>query len=187
VTQFNSFYQTALTLSTVLMSAMGVLLGMIITGQAFSIIMTGTGIVALAGIVVNNAIVLMDTFNRLRAGGLNTIDAVLRTSAQRIRPILLTTITTIMGLVPMAMMINIDFFSRTISQGGVTAIWWVQLSTAVIFGLAFSTLLTLILIPTLLALPAVYAESFQAWRARRAAPATGAPVSSGDTVADPAE
>jgi len=189
VTQFNSFYQTALTLSTVLMSAMGVLLGMIITGQAFSIIMTGTGIVALAGIVVNNAIVLMDTFNRLRANGLNTIDAVLRTSAQRIRPILLTTITTIMGLVPMAMMINVDFFSRTISQGGVTAIWWVQLSTAVIFGLAFSTLLTLILIPTLLAMPTVYAQSFQDWKARRAEKrrASLGPGTSAGPVADPAE
>ncbi|VAW17940.1 RND efflux system, inner membrane transporter [hydrothermal vent metagenome] len=192
LTQFNSFYQTALTLSTVLMSTMGVLLGMIITGQTFSIIMTGTGIVALAGIVVNNAIVLMDTFNRLRASGLNTIDAVLRTSAQRIRPILLTTVTTIMGLVPMALMINIDFFNRTISQGGITAIWWVQLSTAVIFGLAFSTLLTLILIPTLLAMPEVYALQYRSWRARRAAKRGVTPVAepvspSGSTVADPAE
>lgn len=167
VTQFNSFYQTALTLSTVLMSAIGVLLGMMVTGQTFSIIMTGTGIVALAGIVVNNAIVLMDTYNRLRENGLHAVDAVLRTSAQRIRPILLTTVTTIMGLVPMAMMINIDFFNRTISQGGITAIWWVQLSTAVIFGLAFSTLLTLVLIPTLLAMPTVYADSFNGWRERR--------------------
>ena len=192
VTQFNSFYQTALTLSTVMMSAIGVLLGMIITGQTFSIIMTGTGIVALAGIVVNNAIVLMDTFNRLRASGLNTIDAVLRTSAQRIRPILLTTVTTIMGLVPMALMINIDFFNRTISQGGITAIWWVQLSTAVIFGLAFSTLLTLILIPTLLAMPEVYSRSYRSWRARRAAkrgpaPTAGKSGAMGDAVADPAE
>ncbi|MFV2092119.1 MAG: efflux RND transporter permease subunit, partial [Hyphomicrobiales bacterium] len=194
VTQFNSFYQTALTLSTVLMSAIGVLLGMLITGQTFSIIMTGTGIVALAGIVVNNAIVLMDTYNRLKEGGLNPVDAVLRTSAQRIRPILLTTVTTIMGLVPMALMINIDFFNRTISQGGITAIWWVQLSTAVIFGLAFSTLLTLILIPTLLAMPTVYAESFRAWRTRRADRKAVHPAArddgdsaAEDLVADPAE
>ncbi|MHA1524407.1 MAG: efflux RND transporter permease subunit, partial [Alphaproteobacteria bacterium] len=175
VTQFNSFYQTILTLSTVLMSVIGVLLGMAVTGQAFSIIMTGTGIVALAGIVVNNSIVLMDTFNRLRDAGIEIVDAALRAAAQRIRPILLTTITTILGLVPMAIQININFFDREIIYGSITSIWWVQLSTAVIFGLAFSTLLTLILIPTLLTMPTVYKQNFhiqfdrwQKWREQKA-------------------
>lgn len=157
LTQFNSFYQTFLTLSTVVMSVMGVLLGMLITGQKFSIIMTGTGVVALAGIVVNNAIVLLDTYNRFREDGLEPLDAILKTSAQRIRPIMLTTITTIAGLVPMATQINLDFINQKIAMGGITGFWWVQLSTAVISGLAFSTLLTLIMIPVMIALPSVWA------------------------------
>lgn len=153
VTQYNSFYQTILTLSTVILAVIGVLIGMMITGQKFSIIMTGTGVIALAGIVVNNAIVLIDTYNRLREEGASVHDAVLKTSAQRMRPIMLTTVTTIMGLVPMAMAINLDFFAQTITVGSITAIWWIQLSTAIISGLAFSTLLTLILIPVMLSLP----------------------------------
>jgi len=154
VTQFNSFYQTLLTLTTVVLAIVGVLIGLMVTGQKFSIIMTGTGVVALAGIVVNNAIVLIDTFNRLRSEGVETREAVLKTSAQRLRPIMLTTITTILGLLPMALQINMDYFERTIAVGGITSVWWVQLSTAIIFGLAFSTLLTLIVIPSMLAMPA---------------------------------
>lgn len=154
LTQFNSFYQTLLTLSTVIMAVTGVLIGMLVTGQTFSIIMTGTGIVALAGIVVNNAIILIDTFNRLREDGIEDVrEAVVKTAAQRLRPILLTTGTTILGLIPMATQVNFDFFSRTILVGGITSIWWVQLSTAIISGLAFSTLLTLVFIPSMLALP----------------------------------
>jgi len=159
LTQFNSFYQTALTLSTVVMSIIGVLLGMMVTGQTFSIIMTGTGIVALAGIVVNNSIVLIDTFNRLKGLGVSSIDASLRAAAQRLRPVLLTTITTICGLLPMALQINLDFFNHTIQLGSITSIWWVQLSTAIIFGLGFATVITLILTPVMLALPQVFRET----------------------------
>lgn len=162
LTQFNSFYQTFLTLSTVVMSVMGVLLGMMLTGQKFSIIMTGTGVVALAGIVVNNAIVLIDTYNRFRHDGFDPLDAILKTSGQRIRPILLTTVTTIVGLVPMATAVNLDFFSQTIAVGGITAIWWIQLSTAVISGLAFSTILTLVMIPVMIALPNTWVRSYNA-------------------------
>jgi multidrug efflux pump len=139
----------------------GVLLGMLITQQPFSIIMTGTGVVALAGIVVNNAIVLIDTYNRFLEDGLEPVDAILKTSAQRIRPILLTTITTIAGLVPMATMINFDFFNQVTTYGGITAVWWVQLATAVISGLAFSTLLTLLMIPVMIAVPSVWAGTFR--------------------------
>lgn len=160
VTQFNSFYQTVLTLSTVIMSVFGVLLGMALTGQKFSIIMTGTGVVALAGIVVNNAIVLIDTYNRFREDGIEPVEAILKTSAQRIRPVLLTTTTTIAGLIPMATQINFDFFERVTALGSITAVWWVQLSTAIIFGLAFSTILTLIVIPTMLAIPTVWSNAF---------------------------
>lgn len=162
LTQFNSFYQTILTLSTVVMSVMGVLLGMMLTGQKFSIIMTGTGIVALAGIVVNNAIVLIDTYNRFRHDGFEPLDAILKTSGQRLRPILLTTVTTIVGLIPMATAINLDFFTQTIAVGSITAIWWIQLSTAVISGLAFSTILTLVMIPVMIALPSTWARTARA-------------------------
>lgn len=161
LTQFNSFYQTFLTLSTVVMSIIGVLLGMIITGQTFSIIMTGTGVVALAGIVVNNSIVLIDTFNRLKGLGANAIDASLRAAAQRLRPVLLTTITTIAGLLPMALQVNLDFFDHSIQLGSITSVWWVQLSTAIIFGLSFATIITLIITPVMLALPEVFATTMQ--------------------------
>lgn len=164
VTQFNSFYQAILTLSTIVLSMAGVLIGMMVTGQTFSIIMSGTGIVALAGIVVNNSIVLIDTFNRLKSSGINAVDASLRACAQRFRPVLLTTITTIFGLLPMALQINVDFFNRVIQVGSITSIWWVQLSTAIIFGLGFSTLITLVLTPALLALPAVYYQKWHAFR-----------------------
>lgn len=189
LTQFNSFYQTFLTLSTVVMSVMGVLLGMMITGQKFSIIMTGTGVVALAGIVVNNAIVLIDTYNRFRHDGVDPLEAALKTSAQRIRPILLTTITTIAGLIPMATATNFDFFNQVTSVGGITAIWWIQLSTAVISGLAFSTILTLVMIPTMLALPSVWMNAFRGKSRReddRKTPDTGAETVEEEKPAAPA-
>ncbi|MEG9862345.1 MAG: efflux RND transporter permease subunit, partial [Parvularculales bacterium] len=160
LTQFNSFYHSILTLSTVVLSTVGVMAGMIITGQTFSVIMTGTGIVALAGIVVNNSIVLIDTYQRLLRDGLDQIEAALRTAGQRLRPILLTTITTVCGLMPMAVKMNINFFERDIVLGDPISYWWSQMATAIIFGLGFSTMLTLVLVPVLLAAPAV-------WRDRR--------------------
>ncbi|MEM1199349.1 MAG: efflux RND transporter permease subunit, partial [Pseudomonadota bacterium] len=169
VTQFNSFYYTAITLSTVVMSVIGVLIGMMITGQSFSVIMTGTGIVALAGIVVNNSIVLIDTFQHLRSRGLEVIDAVLRACAQRLRPVLLTTVTTIFGLLPMMYQLNVDWFAPSITIGSVTSIWWVQLSTAIIFGLGFSALLTLVLTPVWIAAPSVYKARWHHLRERIAA------------------
>ena len=134
-------------------SVVGVLIGMLLTGQKFSVIMTGTAVIALAGIVVNNSIVLIDTYNRLKATGMELRDAAIRACGQRLRPVLLTTITTIFGLLPMALQINTDFFNRTIQIGSVTSAWWVQLSTAIIFGLTFATMITLILTPALLTLP----------------------------------
>ncbi|MFK5979768.1 MAG: efflux RND transporter permease subunit [Rhizobiaceae bacterium] len=153
LTQFNSFYQTILTLSTVILAVVGVLIGMMLTGQKFSVIMTGTGVVALAGIVVNNAIVLIDTYNRLRSEGVDVKEAILKTAGQRLRPIMLTTVTTIMGLIPMALAINVNFIDQVVSVGSITAIWWIQLSTAIISGLGFSTVLTLVMIPVMLSLP----------------------------------
>ena len=170
LTQFNSFYFSVLTLSTVVLSTVGVLLGMMVTGQTFSIIMTGTGIVALAGIVVNNSIVLIDTYQRLLKDGMDEIEAILRTAGQRLRPILLTTITTMFGLLPMAIQVNVNFFAREITYGGPVAAWWVQLSTAIIFGLGFSTLLTLVLVPVLLVAPSRFKRSFQERRFLRKDP-----------------
>jgi len=166
VTQFDSFYQALITLSTVILSIVGVLIGLMVSGQTFSIIMTGTGVVALAGIVVNNSIVLIDTYNRLVHDGIDKIDAALRACAQRLRPVLLTTITTIFGLLPMALQINLNFFDRAIQIGSVTSIWWVQLSTAIIFGLGFATLITLVLTPTLLAAPTVWKNRWIEFRAK---------------------
>ncbi|MFQ6024201.1 MAG: efflux RND transporter permease subunit [Acidiferrobacterales bacterium] len=152
VTQFNSFYQALLILSAVVFSTIGVLLGLLVTHQPFGIVMSGIGVIALAGIVVNNNIVLIDTFNLLRRQGMGAKEAVLRTGAQRLRPVLLTTVTTIFGLMPMVLGINIDLIGRSIAVGGPSTQWWIQLATAVAGGLAFATLLTLLLTPCLLLL-----------------------------------
>ena len=152
VTQFNSFYQALLILSAVLFSTVGVLLGLLATNQPFGIVMSGIGVIALAGIVVNNNIVLIDTYNDLRRRGLAPFDAVLRTGAQRLRPVLLTTVTTSLGLMPMVLRLNIDLIGRRVTVGGPSTDWWVQLSSAVAGGLAFATMLTLVLTPCLLML-----------------------------------
>ena len=153
--EFNNFYHAALTLTAVILSIFGVLLGVALSGQYLSVIMTGVGVVALAGIVVNNNIVLIDTYQHLRRTGLAVEDAVVRTAAQRLRPVLLTTATTILGLLPMVFEISVDFAAGTITHGSSTSDWWVLLSSAVVYGLAFSTLLTLVLTPVLLATPCV--------------------------------
>lgn len=152
VTQFNSFYNTLLILTAVIFSTIGVLLGLLITGQPFGIVMNGIGIIALAGIVVTNNIVLIDTYLLNQKSGMQPLEAILKTCAQRLRPIFLTTITTILGLLPMVFKLNIDFIHRTISYGAPSTQWWSQLATAVAFGLAFATVLTLVLTPSLLIL-----------------------------------
>jgi multidrug efflux pump len=152
VTQFNSYYQALLILSAVVFSTVGVFLGLLTTGQPFGIVMSGIGVIALAGIVVNNNIVLIDTFNVLRKTGMEPLEAVLRTAAQRLRPVLLTTITTILGLMPMVLAVNVDLFRRVVEVGAPSTQWWTQLSTAIAGGLAFATLLTLVLTPCLLLL-----------------------------------
>ncbi|WP_298441533.1 efflux RND transporter permease subunit [uncultured Ferrimonas sp.] len=154
VTQFNSIFQAFLILTAVVLSIAGVLLGLMITNQPFGIVMCGLGVISLAGIVVNNNIVLIDTYNVLVAQGLSPAEAIVRTGAQRLRPVMLTTITTILGLMPMVLQTNIDLFSRTITFGAPSTQWWSQLATTVAGGLAFATFLTLLLTPSLLALRA---------------------------------
>ena len=168
VTQFNSFYHAFLILTAVIMSTIGVFVGLIITGQPFGIVMTGVGVIALAGIVVNNNIVLIDTYTHLHRQGMDAMEAVLRTGAQRLRPVLLTTITTIFGLLPMTLQINIDFISRGVVVGAPSSQWWVQLSTAVAFGLTFATLLTLVMTPALLMLGANVNGALERRRVRKA-------------------
>jgi multidrug efflux pump len=150
VTQFNSFYSAFLILFAVVMSTIGVMIGLLVTQQPFGIVMSGIGVIALAGIVVNNNIVLIDTFDKHRQRGLKIYDAILLTGAQRLRPVLLTTVTTVLGLMPMVLQLNIDFVGREVSQGAPSTQWWVQLSTAIVFGLTFSTFLTLIVTPSAL-------------------------------------
>ena len=165
VTQFNSFYSAGLILSAVIMSTVGVMIGLLVTHQPFGIVMSGIGVIALAGIVVNNNIVLIDTFDRLRETTASVREAILRTGAQRLRPVMLTTVTTILGLMPMVLAMNIDFFSRTVQIGAPSTQWWRQLSTAIVFGLTFATLLTLVVTPSALMLR----ENLSAWRSARRA------------------
>ncbi|WP_417598694.1 efflux RND transporter permease subunit [Pararhodobacter oceanensis] len=148
--QFNSFYNSVLVLVAVVLSTAGVLIGMIVMAQPFSVIMTGTGIVALAGIVVNNNIVLIDTYQDF-VRYMPRIEAIVRTAEQRLRPVLLTTITTIAGLAPMMLGVSIDFVNGGYSIDSPTSMMWKPLASAVVFGLGTSTILTLILTPALLA------------------------------------
>jgi multidrug efflux pump len=150
ITQFNSIYQALLVLSAIVFSTTGVLLGLLITAQPFGIVMVGLGIIALGGIVVNNNIVLIDTFNRMRKKGLNSIDAALETGRRRLRPVFLTAFTTVLGLMPMVLAMNIDLINRNISFGAPSTQWWTQLASAIAGGLTFATLLTLVLTPCLL-------------------------------------
>ncbi len=154
ITQFNSIYRAFLILSAVILSTMGVVLGLIITGSSFGIVMTGVGVIALAGIVVNNNIVLIDTYARLVKSGMEPIKAIVQTGAQRLRPVLLTTVTTVIGLMPMVFQFNIDFFTPSVEIGSPTSFIWVGLAQAIAFGLSFATILTLVLTPVFLALPA---------------------------------
>ncbi|MFM2640518.1 efflux RND transporter permease subunit [Vibrio chagasii] len=152
ITQFNSFYQAFLILSAVLFSTVGVFVGLLIFQRPFGIVMSGIGVIALAGIVVNNNIVLIDTYNQLIKRGLDKRDAILRTGVQRLRPVMLTTVTTISGLMPMVLEMNIDLINQKIEFGAPSTQWWSQLATAIAGGLAFATVLTLVLTPCLLML-----------------------------------
>ena len=177
VTQFNNIYQSVLILFAVVLSTAGVLLGLLITDSTFSAILTGVGVVALAGIVVNNNIVLIDTYNHLKREHpeLDYVALIVRTGAQRLRPVMLTTVTTVFGLLPLASNYSIDFINRSIVYGGQLSSFWVPLSQAIVSGLTFATLLTLVATPAMLALPhqlhQVYRgvrRRYRNWQTRRA-------------------
>lgn len=167
VTQFNSFYSAFLILSAVIMSTIGVMIGLLVTGQPFGVVMSGIGVIALAGIVVNNNIVLIDTYDTLRRDNDDAMDAILRTGAQRLRPVMLTTVTTILGLMPMVLQLNIDFGTRSVTFGAPSSQWWVALSSAIVWGLGFATILTLFVTPAAL----MFKANISNWFARRRSPA----------------
>ena len=167
VTQFNSLYQTFLILSAIVLSTAGVLLGLLFNGQPFGVVMVGMGIIALAGIVVNNNIILIDTYNQMKQEGKAAYDAALETGCLRFRPVLLTAITTILGLMPMVLGINVDLLSPSLGLGAPSTQWWTQLSSAIAGGLAFATFLTLLLTPALLVLGDKAGERFRALIGRR--------------------
>ena len=163
LTQFNSFYQSFIILSSVTISCVGVLLGLLIMGKPFSTTMTGLSIVTLAGIVVNNNIVLIDTFNKLKEESphLEKTIHIVNACKQRLRPILLTSLTTIFGLMPLAMGVSLDIISRDILLGSRIVDWWSNLAVSIVFGLGFSTFITLILTPAVLALPYALRNDFK--------------------------
>ena len=147
---FDNFYFCFVILSAVIFSTIGVMVGLLISAKPFGIIMSGIGVIALAGIVVNNNIVLLDTYKELRNKGQNVREAIIRTGAQRLRPVLLTTLTTFFGLIPMAIGLNINFIDFEINFGSPSSQWWIQLSNAIVFGVMFSFILTLIVTPCLI-------------------------------------
>jgi CzcA family heavy metal efflux pump len=150
VTQFNSVQRPAIILGSVVMSLVGVLIGLMITQNKFGIIMTGLGVISLAGVVVNNAIVLIDYTDQLKQKlGLSLKQALLRAGVVRFRPVLLTAITTVLGLVPMAFGVSIDFRNLSIDVGAPTTEMWGPMARAVSFGLIFATVLTLVIVPVM--------------------------------------
>jgi multidrug efflux pump len=162
VMQFNSFYQAFLILFSVVMSTAGVMLGLLISQAIFSTILTGVGIVALAGIVVNNNIVLIDSYNFLRRSdpSISAADAVFSAAKSRFRPVMLTTITTVVGLLPLANGYSVDIINRTFEAGGMVSTWWQPLASAIVNGLLLSTILTLLLTPAMLLLPEIISKRF---------------------------
>ncbi|WP_051340677.1 efflux RND transporter permease subunit [Azospirillum halopraeferens] len=163
VTQFNSFYSAFLILTSVILSTIGVTIGLIVTGQPFGIVMTGVGVIALAGTVVQNNIVLIDTFDQYKQTEPTVFDAILRTGAERARPVLLTAFNTVLGLLPLAFGMNIDLLTREVTFGAPATQWWIGLSSAIVFGLAFATVLTLVVTPCALMVKA----NLHDWRVAR--------------------
>lgn len=152
LTQFNSYYHTIVVMSAVFLSTVGVMLGLIITWQPFGIVMCGVGIIALGGIVLNNNILFIDTYQHLRRDGMDVYDAIIGAGVQRMRPILLTAITAILGLLPMVFGLTINIIDRDLSIDAPASQWWRQLAASIAGGLSFATILTLFFTPCLLLL-----------------------------------
>ena len=149
VFQFNSLLTPGIIITSVLLSLIGVLWGLVATGTPFGVIMTGLGVISLAGIVVNNAIVLLDFVEQLKRQGIDTMDALVQAGITRFRPVVLTAVTTVLGLVPMAIGVSVDFRKLKLIVGSQSAAWWGPMAVAIIFGLVVATVLTLVMVPTL--------------------------------------
>ena len=160
--QFNRFTSVFLVMSAVILSTIGVLIGLMVMGQSFGVVMTGIGIIANAGVIVNNNIVLIDTYDRLKQEGWATYEAIIETCRERARPVALTAITAVLGVLAIAFGINLDFVNRTIMIGAPSTQWWVHLSVAIVFGLGFATILTLVVTPAAL----LVLDKFALWRGR---------------------
>ena len=161
--QFNKLTSVMLVLTAIVLSTIGVLLGLLIMGQAFGVVMTGIGIIANAGVIVNNNIVLIDTYDRLRREGRPAYDAIIETCRERARPVALTAITAILGVLPIAFGVNLEFLAREVTVGAPSTQWWINLSTAIVFGLGFATILTLIVTPAALMAIANLSEGRTRW------------------------
>jgi multidrug efflux pump len=147
VTQFNSVSLPFIILLSVILSWIGVFLGLVVFNMPFGIIMTGVGVISLAGVVVNNSIVLIDYTEKLRQRGLPLIEAVIQAGTVRLRPVLLTAVTTILGLLPMVLGWNIDFRAMVFNFKSESSVWWGPMATVVVFGLGVATVLTLVVLP----------------------------------------
>jgi len=163
--QFNKLTSVGLILTAVVLSTIGVLLGLLVMGQPFGVVMTGIGVIANAGVIVNNNIVLIDTYDRLRREGMEAYEAVMQTCRERTRPVLLTAVTAILAVLPIAFGVNLEFMTREVQIGAPSTQWWINLSTAIVFGLGFATILTLIVTPAAL----MGVEKLRQWRLRRVA------------------
>jgi multidrug efflux pump len=163
--QFNKFVSVALVLTAIVLSTIGVLLGLLIMGQPFGVVMTGIGVIANAGVIVNNNIVLIDTYDRLRREGRAAHDAIIETCRERARPVVLTATTAVLGVLPIAFGVNVEFLSRGITVGAPSTQWWISLSTAIVFGLAFATILTLVVTPAALMAIEQLADRRRRWGA----------------------
>ena len=152
ITQFDSIMLPVAVLSSVFLSLVGVLIGLLVTGMPFGILMTGVGIISLAGVVVNNAIVLIDYTLQLFRRGLSRREAIVQAGLTRFRPVILTAVTTILGLIPLTTGISFDFYTFTWQVSGRSSQWWGPMGVAVVFGLAFATALTLIVVPVVVSL-----------------------------------
>jgi multidrug efflux pump len=148
--QFNKFTSVWLVLSCVVMATIGVFLGLLLTGQVFGIVMSGIGVIALAGVVVNNNIVLIDTYDRLREEGWDKVEAVLQTCRERARPVVLTAVSAVLGVLPIAFGLGLEIFHHETTINAPSTQWWISLSSAIVFGLSFATVLTLIVTPSML-------------------------------------
>ena len=165
------------------MATIGVFLGLLLTGQAFGIVMSGIGVIALAGVVVNNNIVLIDTYDRLREEGWDKIEAVLQTCRERARPVVLTAVSAILGVLPIAFGLGLEIFHQETTINAPSTQWWISLSSAIVFGLSFATVLTLVVTPSMLM---VFTRAHQQEQAARLAEPAVRPVRREDWSSEPA-